>query len=50
MRRDLLSCCLIAALLVLSACAPEPAAAPAAADPSGSWTGDWGPDRTTATM
>ncbi len=57
MRRDLLSICLIATMLVLSACAaepapePEPAAAepapaPAAettdADPSGMWAGDWG--------
>ena len=67
MRRDLLSFCLIAALLVLSACAPEPAsepepaaepepvaaAEPAAADPSGTWTGDWGPspdDRNDVTL
>ncbi len=57
MRRDLLSICLIASLLVLSACAaepapePEPAAAEPApappaettdADPSGTWSGDWG--------
>ena len=56
MRRDLLSICLIAAMLVLSACAaepepePEPAAAepvaaavePTAADPSGTWSGTWG--------
>ena len=67
MRCDLLSFCLIAALLVLSACAPEPApdpepaaepepvaaAEPAAADPSGTWTGDWGPgpdDRNDVTL
>ena len=59
MRRDLLSICLIAALLVISGCAAEPAAEPEAAaepvaerqpapagepgDPSGSWAGDWGP-------
>jgi hypothetical protein len=56
MKRDLLSICLIATMLVLPACAgepepePEPAAAepvaaapaPMSADPSGSWAGDWG--------
>ena len=56
MRRDLLSTCLSATLLVLSACGaepkpePEPAAAepaaaaaePTDADPSGTWVGDWG--------
>jgi hypothetical protein len=57
MRRSLLFLSILSLVLILAACASEPATAPAdeaataapdaSADPvSGTWTGDWGPTET----